>query len=69
MTAGPERQPLPKLAYTLEEFAEVVSLSKSSVRKLISENELVVSYVKYKPLITHEEALRWLRSLPNESPR
>lgn len=56
----------PKLAYTLEEFAEVVSLSKAQIRKHIENHDLVPVYSGTKPLITREEGERWLRTLPEE---
>lgn len=60
---------LSKLAYTLDEFAEAVSLSKAQIRKHVdgrAEPTLVPSYSGTKPLITREEGERWLRSLPSE---
>jgi|GEM_PF-3568165 len=55
-----------KLAYTLDEFAEAVSLSKAQIRKHIDANDLVPSYSGTKPIISREEGERWLRSLPTE---
>lgn len=58
---------LEKLAYSLDEFAEVVSLSKMQLRRHIERNELVPKYSGTKPLITRAEGERFLRSLPDQS--
>jgi hypothetical protein len=60
---------LSKLAYSLDEFADAVSLSKAQLRKHIdgtADPVLVPSYSGSKPLITREEGERWLRALPSE---
>lgn len=57
---------LEKLAYTLQEFAEAVSLSDEQLRYHIKRNELVPRYSGTKPLITVAEGERFLRSLPEE---
>lgn len=57
---------LSKLAYSVDEFAELVSLSKSSIQKAIARGELVPAYSGTKPLITRAEGERWLGSLPAE---
>lgn len=60
---------LSKLAYSLDEFAVAVSLSKAQLRKHLdgtAEPVLVPSYSGAKPLITREEGERWLRALPSE---
>lgn len=63
MTDSPS---LDKLAYSLEEFALVVSLSTEQLRRHIKRNELVPRYSGSKPLITKAEAERFLRALPEE---
>lgn len=57
---------LSKLAYSLDEFAEAVSLSKAQLRKHIERGELVPAYSGTKPLITRAEGERWLSTLPAE---
>lgn len=57
---------LHKLAYSLDEFADAVSLSKAQLRKHIDAGELRPSYSGSKPLITLEEGQRFLESLPSE---
>jgi hypothetical protein len=57
---------LSKLAYSLDEFAEAVSLSKAQLRKHIDAGDLVPSYSGSKPLITRAEGERWLATLPAE---
>lgn len=64
MTEQPLR--LDKLAYSLEEFADVVSLSYAQLLRHIARNELVPKYSGRKPLITRAEGERFLRSLPEE---
>lgn len=59
---------LDKLAYSLDNFAAAVDLSKEKVRQHIDRGELVPSYVDHKPLIMREEGERWLRSRPSERP-
>lgn len=54
-----------KRVYTLQEFADEFTLSKASVRNLLSASELVATYLlPGKPVITAEEAERWLMSRP-----
>lgn len=55
-------------AFDLPSFAKWVSLSTQQVRNHIEAGDLVPSYSKSKPLITKEEAIRFLRSLPPERP-
>lgn len=57
---------LTKLAYSLDEFAVAVSLSKAQVRKHMAAGDLVPSYSGTKPIVTLEEARRFLESLPAE---
>ena len=57
---------LTKLAYSLDEFAEAVSLSKAQVRKHMAAGDLVPSYSGTKPIVTLEEARRFLEALPAE---
>ncbi len=61
-----ETPKLDKLAYSLEEFAEAVSLSYSQLLRHIERNELVARYSGRKALITRAEGERFLRSLPEE---
>lgn len=56
-----------KLAYSLDEFAAAVSLSKAQVRKHIAAGELVPSYSGSKPIVPVDEARRFLDALPTES--
>lgn len=59
---------LDKIAYSLDNFAKAVDLSKEKVRQHIDRGELVPSYVDHKPLIMREEGERWMRSRPTERP-
>ena len=58
-----------KISYSIPNFAKVVDLSVEKVRQHIDSGELVPSYVDSKPLIMHEEGLRWLRARPAERPK
>lgn len=56
-----------RLAYSIAEFAGAVGLSTQTIRNLVHDNYLTVVYPtpsRSKALITREEGLRWLRSLP-----
>jgi len=57
---------LEKLAYSLDDFADAVSLSKEFIRQQITAGKLTPSYAGAKPLVMREEGERWLRSLPAE---
>jgi hypothetical protein len=59
---------LDKLSYSVDGLAEATQLSKDSISKAIKNNTLVASYYGVKPLILRDEAIRWLKSLPNERP-
>ncbi|MCT9620735.1 hypothetical protein [Curtobacterium sp. C2H10] len=61
-----------RLAYSIPNFATAVDLSVDTIRKAIDSGDLIPAYptkAGRKPIITREEGLRWLRSLPQESPR
>lgn len=56
-----------RLAYSIAEFAAAVGLSTQTVRNLVHGHHLTVVYPtpsRSKALITREEGLRWLGSLP-----
>lgn len=57
---------LDQLAYSIPNFAKAVDLSVSAIYEAIKANELVPAYPNRKPLITREEGVRWLQSLPAE---
>jgi len=54
-----------RLAYTYDEAATAVGLSKQTLRTAVDRNELVPSYSGSKPLFTVEELRRWLGQLPD----
>lgn len=58
-----------KLAYSLPEAAELVSISVTTLRAEIDGNRLVPVYVGTKPVLTVWELRRWLRALPEEPHR
>ncbi|MFF7681512.1 hypothetical protein ACFZA2_02035 [Microbacterium sp. NPDC007973] len=55
---------LDKLAYSLEEFAEAVSLSYAQILRHIANDELIAKYSGRKALILRAEGERFLRALP-----
>lgn len=60
--------PLDKLSYSVQNLASATDLSVDSITKAIKKGDLVPNYFGTKPLITRDEARRWLDSLPNEKP-
>lgn len=57
-----------KSAYTYDEAAAEVGLSKRAIEREIAENRLVASYYRSKPLILDAELQRWLSELPTDKP-
>lgn len=55
-----------KSAYTYDEAALEVGLSRRAIEREVAESRLVPSYYRSKPLILHTELQRWLEALPNE---
>jgi excisionase family DNA binding protein len=55
-----------KSAYNLDELAVEVGTSRRTLEREIKANRLVAIYVGTKPLVRHEEMLRWLDDLPTE---
>lgn len=58
-----------KLAFSVVEFSEIVSISENQIRRHIKgelEPQLVAVYSGRKAVITREEGERWLRQLPDE---
>lgn len=61
--------PPERLAYSLHAFADAVCLSITTIRHAVAAGELVASLptaAGKKPIITREEGLRWLKSLPSQ---
>ncbi|WP_243074830.1 helix-turn-helix domain-containing protein [Microbacterium sp. SS28] len=61
MPNDPRRQ---KLAYSVQEAAEVASISVSLIRQLIRDNKLPARRQGSKILILHSDLLLYLESLP-----
>lgn len=59
---------LDKLAYSVPNLAAATDLSVDSIQKAIKKGDLVANYYGSKPLVTRDEARRWLDGLPNEKP-
>ncbi|WP_404474769.1 hypothetical protein [Microbacterium aerolatum] len=59
---------LDKLSYSMASLAEATDLSVDSIQKAIKRGDLVANYFGSKPLITRDEARRWLEALPTEKP-
>lgn len=60
---------LKQLSYSRESLADATGFSVDTIQKAYKRGELTYSYFGTKPVILRDEALRWLRSLPNESSR
>ncbi|GAA4774310.1 hypothetical protein [Microbacterium gilvum] len=59
---------LDKLSYSVPNLALATDLSVDSISKAIKAGDLVANYFGTKPVVTRDEARRWLESLPNEKP-
>lgn len=59
---------LDKLSYSVPNLAAATDLSVDSIQKAIKRGDLVANYYGSKPLVTSDEARRWLEGLPNEKP-
>ncbi len=55
-----------KIAYSVEEAAAKVGVSRDLLRAQIAHHQLVARYVNTKPIIAHDELVAWLDSLPTE---
>ena len=55
-----------KLAYSLQEAAEIASTSVPVLRRKIANNDLTVKYINSKPVVLASELEAWLQSLPSE---
>jgi len=55
-----------KLAFTLQEAAEMAATSVPVLRRKIDKNEISVRYINSKPVILATELESWLASLPSE---
>lgn len=58
-----------KSAYTYDEAAAEVGLSRDSIQLEIAGHRLAPSYYRGKPIILHTELIRWLETLPMERPQ
>jgi hypothetical protein len=58
-----------KLAYSLEEAEAATGYSQRTIRRAISDNQLVARYANSKPVITADELKAWLDALPTEAPK
>ncbi|KQQ65035.1 hypothetical protein [Microbacterium sp. Leaf320] len=59
---------LDKLSYSIPNLAIASDLSVDSIQKAIKRGDLVANYFGTKPIITRDEARRWIESLPTEKP-
>lgn len=58
-----------KLAYSLEEAEAATGYSQRTIRRAITDHQLVARYANSKPVITADELKAWLDSLPTEAPK
>ncbi|WP_102157663.1 helix-turn-helix domain-containing protein [Zhihengliuella halotolerans] len=56
-----------KLAYTIEEAAGVVGVSKDTIRAHIKRGDLVARYPSSRPVIAADELREWFEALPTEA--
>lgn len=57
-----------KSAYTYDEAAVEVGISRRAIEREVAENRLAPSYYRSKPIIRDAELQRWLDELPTERP-
>lgn len=55
-------------AYTRVEWAKACGYGITTIKDAITDGKLVESFANTKGVITLEEGMRWLRSLPQEPP-
>lgn len=55
-------------SYTVAEWAEACGIGETTIREHEKDGKLTFSYPNTKAIITLEEGLRWLRTLPTEKP-
>lgn len=58
-----------KVAYNLKEAAEAAGVSISTLRRAISNNDLIARYPTASAVIPKEELENWINNSPTESPR
>jgi len=58
-----------KIAYNLKEAAVAAGVSESTLRRAISNNDLIAHYPTSKPVIKVDELNAWIDNTPTESPR
>ena len=57
------------IAYTVLQAAAAVGLSERYIRAQIAHNYLIPRYAGTKPLIGHDELVRWFAKLPTDPRR
>lgn len=55
-------------SYTVVEWAEACGIGETTIREHERAGNLTFSYPNSKAIITLEEGMRWLRSLPSQKP-
>lgn len=58
-----------RLAYSVRRLADLVDVSRTELYEAIKRGDLVASYPTSNAVIPRDEAIRWLKSLPNEEPK
>lgn len=58
-----------QLSYSVRRLAELTDIGKTELYNAMKRGDLVASYPTSNAVITRDEAIRWLTSLPNEEPR
>ncbi|GAA3699385.1 hypothetical protein GCM10022377_10480 [Zhihengliuella alba] len=57
-----------RIAYTVEQAASAVGVSKDIIRAHIKRGNLVARYPSSRPIISAQELGDWLEALPTEPP-
>ena len=56
-----------RMAYDKDTLASLVCLGRTTIDEAVKRGDLIAVYpAKKKPIVTREEALRWLATLPTE---
>lgn len=58
--------PLWKIAYSLDEAADAVSLSRTRLQEAINSGDLPVAYSGIKPIVRALDLDAWVAALPTE---
>lgn len=66
---GPDRSPLPRLAYAPAEVATIVGLSRSKVMQLLADGDIPSVKIDRSRRVLHADLVAWLDALRHAVPR